>query len=210
MGSKPQAPSLSRVALNEIFSNFSHILHLNTELLSLLEQRLCRKNSSTQAEIEDSITWDPLADDIGDILVSIAPYFKMYSLYVKNFSAALARIETERRTNDAFARFLKQTEAYCAAQAAATAVSKDIAGVGLGFQAHLLSIVQRIPRYKLLVDSLVKRTPPRHKDFEALVTADAVIEQGELFWSLFWHSWLGTEEIFLCSRVKHQRKHSAA
>ncbi len=192
---RPQAPALSRVALNEIFSNFPHILHLNTELLTLLEQRLCAPRdadapASVSAQAE--VTWDPAADELGDILVSIAPYFKMYSLYVKDFSAALSRIETERKHNDSFSRFLKQTEAHTSAaqqqqqeklQQAAGGNSqtpqRGIAGVGLGFQAHLLSIVQRIPRYKMLVDNLVKSTPSAHKDYQALVTAAAVIEQGE-------------------------------
>lgn len=159
--------------------------------------------------------WDPLTDNIGDILVSIAPYFKMYSSYVKNFSAALARIETERKANETFAKFLKvadgsasstSTPSQQQAGGLVTAASKGIAGVGLGFQAHLLSIVQRIPRYKLLVDGLIKGTPSTHKDHHSLLTAYSLIEQGESAAWLFllWMICILTELASRQSRIEHQ------
>lgn len=183
------APVLSRKAINEIFSNFVDILHLNLELLSRLDERLSGRSreapSSRPASIATSASespkgdeegrkpWDPEGDCIGDLLVPMAPFLKMYSLYVKNFSSALTRIETERKSNESFARFLKETEKATWGRAS----NSGGFGFGLGFQAHLLTIVQRIPRYKLLVGDLVRCTPSTHRDYSDLSRAYAVIDQ---------------------------------
>lgn len=113
--------------------------------------------------------WDPEKDTVGDILVPIAPFLKMYSLYVKNFSSALARIESERRENEVFAKFLKDTER--------STWGRGKAFYGLGLQAHLLTVVQRIPRYTLLVGDLLKHTPVGHRDHSDLARAFGMVEQ---------------------------------
>lgn len=98
----------------------------------------------------------------------------MYSFYVKNFSSALTRIEAERKADASFARFLKETE-----QATWMSHNGRTGGIGfgLGLQAHLLSVVQRIPRYRMLVGELVKSTPSSHRDHRELCRAYQVIEQ---------------------------------
>ncbi|PWN21077.1 hypothetical protein BCV69DRAFT_298862 [Microstroma glucosiphilum] len=125
-------------------------------------------NSSTSPS-SARCSWNPETDTVGDILVPIAPFLKMYSLYVKNFSSAIAHIESERRDNEAFARFLKETER--------STWGRGKAFFGLGLQSHLLTIVQRIPRYKLLVGDLLKHTPSNHRDYADLKKAFQVIEQ---------------------------------
>lgn len=186
------APVLSKAAMAEIFSNFADILHLNAELFCRLDDRMsgrCREPpksrpvsmvvapSKSLAEIEDSTQqpWDAQFDLIGDLLVPMAPFLKMYSFYVKNFSSALNRIEAERRSSDQFSRFLKETEQNTWMPSAEG--RSNGFGFGLGLQAHLLSVVQRIPRYKLLVGELVKCTPPQHRDYPDLCKAYKVVEQ---------------------------------
>lgn len=203
-------PTLSKKAINEIFSNFADILHLNSELLIRLDDRLSGRNrdppnsrpvsmvipgsvevlveqtsEQVQTKIENPNTrpWDPKNDLIGDLLAPMAPFLKMYSFYVKNFSSALTRIEAERKANETFARFLKETERLTWMTSANGEGGNGVPGrsggfgFGLGLQAHLLSIVQRIPRYKLLVGELVKCTPVGHKDHADLCRAYQVIEQ---------------------------------
>lgn len=179
---------LSRKALTDIFSNFVDIFQLNTELLAQLNERLSPpqaangsdQHGSRRDRGHDGMTalspannhprcWDPACDTLGDILVPISPFLKMYSLFVKNFSSALTRIEAERRENDNFARFLKDTEK--------STWGRGKGFFGLGLQAHLLSIVQRIPRYKLLVGDLLKHTPQGHRDHHDLQKAYSMIEQ---------------------------------
>ncbi|PWN87198.1 hypothetical protein FA10DRAFT_281949 [Acaromyces ingoldii] len=188
---KASTPLLSRKALGEIFANFADILHLSQELLARLEERMGRgcRSDEEEREIDNAAEtdkddepsqgksartrppppWDPERDRLGDVLVPVVPFLKMYSLYVKNFSSALQRIEAERRTNDAFARWLRDTER-------AAWASRDAFGFGLGFQAHLLTVVQRIPRYRMLVSDLVKATPADHADRADLAKALDVVE----------------------------------
>lgn len=129
-----------------------------------------RKESDSEMSTSPArFPWNPETDSVGDILVPIAPFLKMYSLYVKNFSSAIAHIEAERRDNEAFAKFLKETER--------STWGKGKAFFGLGLQSHLLTIVQRIPRYKLLVGDLLKHTPSGHRDYADLKKAFEMIEQ---------------------------------
>lgn len=185
-----QAPILSRKSINDIFSNFYDIMQLSKELLSQLEERLHPLAPQDSVSVSDSsqirtnstteIQWDASVDCIGDILATLAPFLKMYSLYVKNFSSALQRIDYEQKNNDAFAKFLKETDQKRAAKEKVTSASGSVRqafGYGLGFQAHLLTIVQRIPRYKLLVEELLKATPETHPDHIDLVRASHMIEQ---------------------------------
>ena len=183
-------PILSRKSVSDIFSNFYDILQLSKELLSQLEERLQLAPSQASAQAPSAsqgraepvaeMKWDPAVDCIGDILATLAPFLKMYSLFVKNFSSALQRIEIEQKTNEAFAKFLKDTDTRRAAKERITTDTGSVRhafGYGLGFQAHLLTIVQRIPRYKLLVDDLVKSTPETHPDCVDLRRASHMIEQ---------------------------------
>lgn len=135
-------PILSLAALTTIFSNYVDIYNLSTELLQQLEERLD--------------TWQPEDACLGDILANIVPFFKMYSVYVKNFNSALQTIETQFKENDAFSRFVKQHQQYLG---------------GLSFQSHLLKPVQRIPRYKLLFFELLSNTPHEHPDYTDLENA---------------------------------------
>ncbi|KAJ1019967.1 hypothetical protein NDA16_004248 [Ustilago loliicola] len=180
-------PILSRKSMADIFSNFYDILQLSKELLSQLEDRLqvaspasC-SSSSDHTRASTDMAWNASVDCVGDILATLAPFLKMYSLFVKNFSSALQRIEYEQKTNDAFAKFLKETDQRRAAKekvvTTTTGGVRQAFGYGLGFQAHLLTIVQRIPRYKLLVDDLVNSTPETHPDFVDLRRASHMIQQ---------------------------------
>lgn len=182
--SPPQAgtPILSRKSIGEIFANFPDIMQLNRELLSRLEERFGQtfaKTPPTADPTEAEATWDPKSDSVGDILVTLAPFLKMYSLFVKNFSSALQRIEIEQKSNETFAKFLKATEQrrWDKEKSSTGSNGRQAFGFGLGFQAHLLTIVQRIPRYKLLVDDLIKCTPQTHSDRHDLMRAGQVIEQ---------------------------------
>lgn len=87
---------LSRKSITDIFSNLHDILAVNQELMRRLTNRI---NGST--------SWNPETDKLGDIFLKMAPYFKMYSIYVKNFNYALSAISLHMGKNAVFAEFLK-------------------------------------------------------------------------------------------------------
>ncbi|KAG0306876.1 hypothetical protein BGZ98_001529 [Dissophora globulifera] len=101
---------------------------------------------------------------IGDIFIEIAPFLKMYSNYVKTYTSALTHINDCMNRNDRFTEFLKAT-------------AKKPECRNLDFQAYLMLPVQRIPRYRMLLESLLRHTPDDHPDHRKLQTAFESMEQ---------------------------------
>ena len=163
---------VSRSTLNRMFSNFVDILQLSRELLCRLEERvgdpLAVVGASGRAGARDVAEWDPWTDALGDLLVPIAPFFKMYTLYMQNFASAMQCIADERGANERFASFLQRAEASAAELGG---------GAELGLAAQLLTVVQRVPRYRLLLHQLLQNTPVWHADHAALQHTYRVVEQ---------------------------------
>lgn len=90
---------------------------------------------------------------------------KMYALYVQNFNSSLETIKVICEKNSRFANFLKLQSFHpdCKLQT---------------FQSFLLMPVQRIPRYKLLLDDLIHNTPEIHYDYDDLEKALKLVSDG--------------------------------
>ena len=159
---------LDKKITNMIFSNFQDILNVNKEFLRQLLERLVDEQTRNDVEskcffatansgfagavIIDLKQWNPVRDIIADIFVNMAPFFKMYSVYVKNFTSALETLESQLRTNPAFRSFVNDIKAKNA----------EFKNKDLGF--FLIMPVQRIPRYRLLLQDLLYSTPMDHSD----------------------------------------------
>lgn len=162
-------PILSRGAINRIFANFYDILQLSKELLFRLEERIGNPMRLLADEPPVQVPeWDPAHDTIGDLLVPIFPFLKVYSLFMQNFSHAMHCIESERRTNDRFRVFLANANQHYD--------HESPHGVSLGLEAQLLNIVQRVPRYRMLLRSLLQYTPVTHKDHAWLAGSFSVVD----------------------------------
>ncbi|KAG9073305.1 hypothetical protein KI688_001097 [Linnemannia hyalina] len=206
------APLLPKKSVNEIFSNFSEILQINTLLLTQLETRICGTTFSTGWESDEDetegrnggedggdendeagatgsreskangkpnqvlVTVGSQAGEqeqllvldadwcVGDIFVEIAPFLKMYSNYVKTYTSALTHINDCMNRNDRFTEFLKST-------------ARRPECKSLDFQSYLMLPVQRIPRYRMLLEGLLRHTPEEHPDHRKLQTAFESMEQ---------------------------------
>ncbi|KAJ9079287.1 hypothetical protein DSO57_1037002 [Entomophthora muscae] len=156
--SKSASPILDTKRISDIFANLMGILTVNREFLSQLELRL--EGGDTP--------WSPEKGLVGDIFCQMAPYFRMYSLYVKNFNSALSVISDQMGKSPAFASFLKGSKV--------TDQCK-----GLPFESYLILPVQRIPRYKLLIEDLLKRTDPSHLDHSNLVKGLDIVQRVAIF-----------------------------
>lgn len=158
---------VSRGTLNRLFANFVDILQLSRELLCRLEERVgdpraivaAASPGGAAAPADAAPEWDPWCDLLGDLLVPIAPFFKMYTLFMQNFAGAMQCLADERATNERFAAFLHRAELDAAALGG---------GAELGLQAQLLTLVQRVPRYRLLLQQLLHHTPTWHADHAPL------------------------------------------
>ncbi|KAG0241573.1 hypothetical protein BGW41_005733 [Actinomortierella wolfii] len=198
---EPLNAPFAHKSVSDIFSNFAQILHVNTLLLTHLEDRICGTTLSTGWTGDDEENELGRGDDgdiegdrarlyerqvvvdvktqggetehlvvldedwcIGDIFVEIAPFLKMYSSYVSTYADALAHINECMNRSDRFAEFVKST-------------NRRPECKNLDFQAYLMMPVQRIPRYRMLLESLLRHTPPHHPDHQQLKRAYEAIEQ---------------------------------
>jgi hypothetical protein len=99
---------------------------------------------------------------IGSILTQMTPFMRLYAEYVGNYSESsqlYQRLISKRDGNARFKAFLE-----CAYQ------SPSIMAVG-DLDSFLVQPVQRLPRYKMFLEQLLKLTPANHDDKEPLQMA---------------------------------------
>jgi len=134
---------LTEVEIRAIFSETESVLNYNRLLLVQLEERV-KKWSVSQR--------------LGDIFLMISNYLKIYSQYCSNYHEAM-RVLSECKKQPRFKKFLDELKKR----------SHDIEHRGL--EDYLIRPVQRIPRYYLLLQDLVKHTSKDHPDYANLAAA---------------------------------------
>jgi hypothetical protein len=100
---------------------------------------------------------------IGAPFLQYVPYFKIAAPHVSNFASSSAELRETIKTNKALGRAIWQ-------------ICEDVFG-GKTVDSLLVTPVQRIPRYPLLLRDLIKATPEKHWDYEHLVNALAAIQK---------------------------------
>ncbi|XP_069947976.1 FYVE, RhoGEF and PH domain-containing protein 4 isoform X2 [Cherax quadricarinatus] len=128
-----------------MFSNVKSIYKLHHDfLLPQLEERMAQWEQNRR---------------IGDIMKSFAPFLKMYTEYVRNFDNAMTLINQWQSKCPRFAAIMDEIH------------SMEVCG-NLTLQHHMLSPVQRIPRYEMLLRDYLKKlpedSPDRHDTEKAL------------------------------------------
>ena len=147
-------PPLTSEQLTVLFSNCRLIRTLNANFHLSVVQRL----TAWQTRREEEHT-------IGDLVAQFAPYFKIYSQYCSTFDASnrLLHQLTTQQSHAPFQAFI------------ARAMGRGGAGQQ-SLSSLLIQPIQRVPRYKLLLEQLLKFTPPQHPDLALLSTALTSIE----------------------------------
>eukprot|EP00301_Raphidiophrys_heterophryoidea_P020877 c5461_g1_i2.p1 GENE.c5461_g1_i2~~c5461_g1_i2.p1 ORF type:complete len:893 (+),score=242.14 c5461_g1_i2:137-2680(+) len=120
------------------FGNVSSIYQLNKELLESLEERIGRQWSHHQL--------------IGDILEKHVPFMRMYSVYCDKFEKAQEHLSLCKDKYPLFRTWLTQVDQLN----------------NLDLSSLLIMPVQRLPRYKLLLEDICRCTDESHPDFESL------------------------------------------
>lgn len=90
---------------------------------------------------------------VGEAFCRLGPFLKLYSTYANNHERALAALMEWDQKCSEFARFRRTQEEL-----------PDMKGLKLN--ALLITPVQRIPRYKLLLEELLLSTSPCHEDYK--------------------------------------------
>ncbi|KAI6649543.1 FYVE, RhoGEF and PH domain-containing protein 6-like [Oopsacas minuta] len=142
-------PVLSELAVKQIFSNVHQIHQLNMTLLDQLRDRL-----------KD---WDE-EQRLGDIMIRIAPFLKLYSDYVANFDAANSVLNDCLSKEKRFAALVQEFE-------------KDPVCENLKISHFMLEPVQRLTRYKLLFEDYLKRLPEDALDRKETENALKIISE---------------------------------
>ncbi|KAI9226481.1 MAG: Dbl homology domain-containing protein, partial [Piptocephalis tieghemiana] len=95
---------------------------------------------------------------VGRVFAQHSAYIKMYSAYVNNMDRSLHTITSSLAHRSDWTRLALEARA-------------DPSHTQLGLQGFLLLPVQRIPRYRLLLDELSGSTPAEHEDAKDLEVA---------------------------------------
>jgi FYVE/RhoGEF/PH domain-containing protein 5/6 len=122
VNAKAGKPILSDTNISIIFLNINEIYNLNKQLLKDLKDRMDIWSDNEQ---------------ISDVMISFAPFLKLYSMYTAGFEDSIKNLtemmSREKKLDGAVKEFEKSL------------------GTGLGIIDYMLEPVQRIPRYKLLL-----------------------------------------------------------
>jgi hypothetical protein len=101
-------------------------------------------------------------DQIGKVFLDLAPYLKFYSTYATDFRDASTLVEEWTEKSKPFRQLLANQESRPEVQRKLNSL--------------LITPVQRIPRYKLLLDDIIKNTPRFHPDKDNLQEARTHID----------------------------------
>jgi len=145
-------PLLDRAQLTSIFVNFIDIWNLHRSFLSSLSAHL-----HTPAE-------DGRSPPLSYILLSHFPYLSLYSPFVTSFDTSLSSYMELIATKPDFAAFIVKQEA-------------DPRCGNLKLRDWLLSIIQRCPRYLLLLKDLISCTPIDDPEHTPLVTVHKLVSK---------------------------------
>lgn len=133
-------PILRPSEVSQIFSNLEVIYNISKELHSQLTKRLFDN------------AWDNSEQRIGDVLLTLIPFLKIYYEYTKCYDSSRRTIQRLIEINEEFKAFLEKTRSIGAAKQ-------------LDLPSLLIMPVQRLPRYVLLLTELKANTPDTHPDF---------------------------------------------
>lgn len=132
-------PPITKAQITQIFSDIDVILNVNDTFYKDLEQRLSTYHPHTI---------------ISDIFQTMAPFFKTYTRYCNNYDKSQIMLK-DVKNHPEMKNILAQMD-------------KDPRTSKLGLPSYLILPIQRIPRYRLLLQDLIKHTEKDHPDYANL------------------------------------------
>ncbi|EGC36722.1 hypothetical protein DICPUDRAFT_46997 [Dictyostelium purpureum] len=136
-------PSEAFLTTQQVRSIFSQI-EIIYRYNSLILEKLQNRNK----------IWYSSGQKIGDIFIEMSEFLKVYTIYVNNYNNSIQTI-TECMENQKFAALL----------------DKNRNQLNLDLSAFLIMPIQRLPRYILLLQDLLKNTKETHTDYNDLSIA---------------------------------------
>lgn len=121
--------------------------HTHTFLFGQIEM-IYNLNMELLQELEEN------KEDVAKAFLKIAPFLKLYSVYAFDFRNALLVLQEITSKNSSFRKFKEQTETRPEVQRTLNSL--------------MIVPIQRLPRYKLLLDQVLLYTSPSENDFKLL------------------------------------------
>lgn len=151
-------PLLERTELTSVFSNFIDIWNLHRSFYSSLTNYLQSTSPS-----DSNLNGPP---PLSPILLSHFPYLSLYSPFITAFPDLISSLTSLLSSNTPFATFVAKQEA-------------DPRCGKLKLRDWLLTIVQRCPRYLLLLKDLIQCTDPNDPEYDSLTKVHALVSKSE-------------------------------
>jgi hypothetical protein len=143
------------ISCNLVPPNLDTIMTVHAAVLTKLHQRFDPFTGN-----QDKTTLFMM--NIGDLFQEIAPFLSVYISYLTNYDTCVAQIRKHKTKYPQFDQWLNQRKKL-----------SDSNGFDIG--ACLITPVQRLPRYLLLLQTLVKYTPTDHPDYYSIEKAIRMI-----------------------------------
>ncbi|TFY82429.1 hypothetical protein EWM64_g1588 [Hericium alpestre] len=164
-------PLLNRAELTSVFSNFIDIWNFHRSFFSSLTEHLHspRVPSSTTrqnatASSSQATTSELSSHPLSPVLLSHFPYLSLYTPFVTSFHESISSLTVLLNSNSLFSAFVAQQEA-------------DPRCGKLKLRDWLLTVVQRCPRYLLLLKDLINCTDTEDAERASLMTAHSLVSK---------------------------------
>jgi len=131
----------------KLFSNLPELMMLNEDLLRDFEQRINK--------------WDEIKK-IADVIIKKGPYLKLYTVYIRDFSAMNFHFDEVCQRYPKFGKLVKEFEKLPRCQ-------------HLKLKHFMLKPVQRLPQYKLLLEDYLKHLDSDSDDFDDTTLALKIV-----------------------------------
>ncbi|KAG6853231.1 hypothetical protein C0991_005858 [Blastosporella zonata] len=165
-------PLLDRLSLTSIFSNFIDIWNLHRSFFSSLTSLLTTSGIPSSASTSSEHFDPPLP--LSPILLSHFPYLSLYNPFVTSFPttiSGLADLVTPPSSTHANPKYSAAFATFLTKQESDTRCGK------LKLRDWLLTIVQRCPRYLLLLKDLIGCTDEEEQEHAQLTAVHALVSK---------------------------------
>ncbi|KAK9300075.1 hypothetical protein QLX08_007117 [Tetragonisca angustula] len=133
---------------------------LNHSLLSSLSENI-KTLYNVSGELIKELKQD--SENIAGAFHKLAPFFKLYSVYAYDYEQILSLLQTKQENDCEFKDFVSKQETR--------------PEVGRKLPSLLITPIQRVPRYKLLLREVLQHTSNKHKEYNLLQVCLVEIEK---------------------------------
>eukprot|EP01103_Thecamoeba_quadrilineata_P009760 TRINITY_DN1972_c0_g1_i3.p1 TRINITY_DN1972_c0_g1~~TRINITY_DN1972_c0_g1_i3.p1 ORF type:complete len:657 (-),score=149.64 TRINITY_DN1972_c0_g1_i3:494-2464(-) len=152
--SQAARPILSEQDLKFIFANIEDIVQLSDSLYKKLYNQM--RSISTKIPKKTDLVADTTS--VGDIFLQMIPMMEVYSVYMRNYDASIQKFVSLLNSRPELRAYLEE-------------VYSDEECIHKNLQFYLIMPVQRLPRYKMLLENLSNYTSAEHPDYNKIVSS---------------------------------------